>query len=89
MNESRKECFGILDRVFPTGREGLREVVPECFDCPLKTACLKAALYTKEGIAFRTEKLDRTPHRGLAGRVKRWSEKKHLERLKKYKEAKK
>ena len=81
MAESKKNCFGILDRVFPMGKEGLRKIVPGCFDCPHKKACLQAALGSKEGLAFRGEILDRTPAGGMAGRIKRWSDKKQLSRL--------
>lgn len=77
-----KPCFGILDEVFPMGPEGLREVVPACFECPQKTDCLKAALKTEEGVELRSQILDRTPATGLMGRIRRWSEKKSLSRLK-------
>ena len=75
-------CFGILDEVFPLGPEGLREVVPACFECPQKTDCLKAALKTEEGLELRSQILDRAPAPGLVGRIRRWSEKKSLSRLK-------
>lgn len=75
-----KACFGTLDKVFPMGKDGLREVPPECFDCPEKTACLKGALRSKEGISLRTELLERTPTEGVWGRFKRWSRKKELSR---------
>ena len=88
MTENRKECFGILDEVFPVGENGLRETVTACFDCPQKVACLKAALATKEGLMFRSEILDRAPATGLAGRIKKWSEKKQLHRLLKEKQGK-
>ena len=79
--ETRKECFGILDRVFPMGDKGLREIVPSCFDCHDRVACLKAALTTKEGLTFRGEILERSSAKGLGGRLRRWSEKKQLSRL--------
>ena len=88
MNKPREECFGILDKVFPMGREGLREIVPTCFDCPEKGPCLKAALGTKEGLALRGKTLDRTPSKGLIDRVKRWSERKELSRLMKQEQGK-
>jgi hypothetical protein len=71
-----------LDKVFPMGGEGLREIVPPCFDCPDKKACLQAALQTKEGFELRSQALDRSSVGGLVGRLKRWSEKKELSRLK-------
>ena len=77
----KKECFGILDRVFPVSDSGLREIVPECFNCPERVSCLKEALSTEEGIEMRSEILDRAPTRGLTGRLKRWSQKKELSRL--------
>ena len=85
MSTPQKDCFGILDRVFPMGKKGLREVVPGCFDCPYKKACLEAALLTGEGLAFKSEVLDRVPANGLAGRLRRWSEKKTLSKLMKKK----
>ena len=86
MNNLQKECFGILDRVFPMGEEGLRVIVSTCFDCPDRKVCLQAALATREGLGFRCELIDRAPVRGLVGRLKRWSEKKELNRLIKQKE---
>ncbi len=85
MTETKKECFGILDKVFPMGEDGLRETVTSCFDCPSKVACLRAALATEEGLMFRSGILDREPASGLAGKIKRWSEKKQLDRLMKEK----
>jgi len=82
MTQSHKDCFGILDKVFPMGNEGLREIVPSCFDCPDRKACLQAALQTEEGFELRSQALDRSSARGLVGRLRRWSEKKELSRLK-------
>lgn len=86
MTHQRKECFGILDKVFPMGRDGLREIVPTCFDCPDRVACLRASLQTKEGFELRGQALDRSSAGGIAGRIKRWSEKKELSRLEKERE---
>ncbi|MBW1729458.1 MAG: hypothetical protein JRH08_03595 [Deltaproteobacteria bacterium] len=77
---AKKDCFGILDRVFPVGDQGLREVPPTCFQCPERTECLKAALATQEGVSFRMELLDRRSPRGFVERLKRWSERKALSR---------
>ena len=76
-----KDCFGILDKVFPVGEQGLREIVPECFQCPERTLCLKAALSTEEGLEMRAEILDRASAGGLMCRLQRWSQKKELSRL--------
>lgn len=85
MTDTRKDCYGILDLVFPVGEEGLREIVSTCFDCPEKVPCLQAALNTKEGLAFRGEVVDRDPPSGLAQRLRKWSERKQLSRLMKQK----
>ena len=83
MTKPQKDCFGILDRVFPMGKEGLREIVPTCFECPDKTSCLRAALKTEDGFQLRSEVLDRYPANGFLGRLRRWSERKELSRLSK------
>ncbi len=83
MIAQKKDCFGILERVFPMGKEGLREIVPACFDCPDKKECLQSALKTRDGFALREEVLGRQPVGGVIGRLRRWSEKKELSRLSK------
>jgi hypothetical protein len=40
---SEKDCYGILDRVFPKTDQGLRQVPLTCFECPERVACLKDA----------------------------------------------
>lgn len=86
MTDPKKDCFGILDRVFPLGKEELREITPSCFQCPDRQDCLRAALDTSEGIRLRSRVLEKTPVQGIMDRVKRWSEKKTLHRLEKMKE---
>ena len=86
MRATQKDCFGDLDRVFPMGKEGLREVPSNCFACPDKEACLQMALNTEKGIGLRREILDRAPAHGMVGWLKRWSERKTLTQLKKQKE---
>lgn len=76
-----KECFSILENVFPMGERGFREVPPECFECSDKVACLTEALKTKEGLEMRSEHLDRVSKGGMIGWLKRWSQKKELSRL--------
>ncbi|MCF8061887.1 MAG: hypothetical protein K9M82_05175 [Deltaproteobacteria bacterium] len=78
---SMKDCYGILDRVFPMGEQGLREVPEACFACPERTACMRVAMRTKQGIAMQEDALDRSPASGLRGRILRWSRKKELERM--------
>ena len=76
----RKNCYGILDQVFPEGEQGLRQAPPECFECPDRVACLKEAINTKEGLEMRTQLLVRAEKGGLIGRFQRWSQKKHMSR---------
>lgn len=85
MKETQKDCFGVLDKVFPLGKEGLREIVPSCLNCRDLKTCLKTALDTEEGLALRSEVLDRAATSGLVGRLTRWSKKKELSRLMKQK----
>lgn len=89
MAEIQKSCFGILEKVFPVGKEGLREITPACFDCPDKKECLQEALNTEQGLMFRSEVVDRAPATGLIGRFKRWSDKKDLSRRLKREKGKK
>ena len=80
MTDLQKDCFGILDKVFPMGEEGLREIVPACFDCPDRMECLQSALNTEQGLVFRSGLVDRSPASGLVDRFKRWSDRKDLSR---------
>lgn len=75
-----KECFGRLEKVFPMGEDGLREVEVGCFDCPVKKECLQKALSTREGLEFRASLLERTPVVGIGDRIRRWSQRKELSR---------
>ena len=87
MVKTQKNCFGILEKVFPMGETGLREIVPACFECSDRKECLQKALNTEQGLVFRTEIIERSPPRGLISRLKRWSERKDLNRrLKQVKE---
>lgn len=77
----KKHCYGILDEVFPFGEEGLRIVPPDCFECPDRLSCLRTAINTREGFEMRSENLKKIPARGFLDRLKRWSQKKELNRL--------
>lgn len=81
---TERSCYGKLDIVFPVGKDGLRGVDPACFHCPERKDCLKEALSTKEGVEFRMELLDRFPAKGIVDRVRRWSERKALSRLREH-----
>jgi hypothetical protein len=77
---SEKDCYGILDRVFPKTDQGLRQVPLTCFECPERVACLKDAINTKEGLEMKAQLLFRAEQGGLIGRFQRWSRKKHISR---------
>lgn len=82
MDKVKNDCFGVLDKIFPVGGEGLREIIPDCFDCPDRVSCLKTALSTEEGIEMQEMVINRNADSGLIGRLQRWSRKKELNRLK-------
>ncbi len=75
------ECYGDLERVFPQGEGGLREVPAGCWDCNHRVDCLRAAARKKDG----KEQLDeeralRSDPDGVAGFVRRWSRRKSAAR---------
>lgn len=73
-------CYGVLERVFPKTPAGLREVPPNCLACPKRKPCLQTALQTPHGLKMRLERLEQASGRGWRGWLRRWSEKKHLDR---------
>lgn len=75
-----KACYAILERVFPQGNHGIREVPPECFQCDDRVSCLREALNTKEGLEMKAQLLERAEKGGVISRFRRWSQKKHLSR---------
>jgi hypothetical protein len=77
-----KVCFGVLDQIFPLTARGLREVPAGCFECPKKVLCLKTALDSPAGLDLRAGLVERASGGGLIGRIKSWSQKKQLSRLK-------
>ncbi|MFP4039544.1 MAG: hypothetical protein ACLFS7_03295 [Desulfosudaceae bacterium] len=79
---SPKPCFGILDRVFPMQPDGLRETPAECLACPHKTACLKKAINSRQGLQLTEEKVDRAYASGNMGFLERWAKRKSIHRKK-------
>jgi hypothetical protein len=77
---NKRDCYGILDRVFPKGDQGVRQVPPGCFECPDRVPCLKEAINTKEGLEMKAQLLVRAEQGGLISRFQRWSQKKQLSR---------
>ena len=78
----RRNCFGVLEHVFPVGKEGMREVPSECTGCGQRVPCMKAALASEDGIRFQEERIESSERSGMIGRLERWSRRKQLSRLK-------
>ncbi len=73
-------CFGVLDIVFPLGRNGLRNTPESCMGCSHKTMCLKTAMTGRDGIKLEEEHMNRAYESGLISFMERWSKKKYLKR---------
>lgn len=71
-------CFGILENVFPTAGEGLRQTPESCMPCSYKTDCLRKAMADRGGVVVRQEMIDRAYAAGTVGFFERWSRKKAL-----------
>jgi len=83
MNKSneKKECFGILEKVFPMTEKGLRQTPDDCFyHCPVKTKCLQQAMTTKDGVKVEEEIIERGTLPGTVSFLERWSRKKQVHR---------
>ena len=75
----RPDCFGNLDKVFPTTPRGLRETPDDCmYLCPCKTACLRCAMAGAQGVPVHEEIIERSEQAGMIGFFERWSRKKQL-----------
>ena len=77
------ECFARLEKVFPSGSDGLRHTPPECLACELKTECLRSAVTGEKGLAVHEERLARAYQAGTVGFLERWAQQKDLDRRKK------
>ena len=73
-------CYGILDLVFPTGKDGIRNSPDACLECSHKTECLREAMKKSNGIKFQEECIDRAYENRMIGFLERWSKKKDLQR---------
>lgn len=80
-NEKREPaCFGVLERVFPLGTDGLRQTPAACLDCSRKIDCLRAAVAGREGYRLRSEVTDRAYRGGMISFFERWSKRKYFQR---------
>jgi hypothetical protein len=77
------ECFSRIEKVFPMGADGLRQPSPECFECGIKTECLRSAVAGEDGLVVHEERLARAYQAGAVGFLERWAQQKHLEGRKK------
>ncbi len=77
--ESKPDCFGQLEKVFPMADKGLRQTPDDCFyHCPVKTKCLQHAMGTKDGAKVEEEIIERGEKSGVINFFERWSRKKRL-----------
>ena len=78
IKKKHPSCFGVLDHVFPKGKDGLRNTPENCFACLHKTECLRSAIKGTEGVKVKEEMVDRAYDSGVIGFLERWSRKKGL-----------
>ena len=83
MSDENPYCFGILEKVFPVGQDGLRISPESCMVCFYKTECLRTAMSKSDGIQVQDEIVDRAYSSGMMNFFQRWSRKKTLDRQKK------
>ncbi len=76
--DTRPDCFGVLDRVFPMGKDGLRHSPEPCLECEQKTECLRTAIGRTGGVELEEEKVDRAYESGTIRFFERWAKKKSL-----------
>lgn len=76
----RQECFASLDKVFPFGDDGMREVAASCWDCSERVECLRAAVSgdrANQGQGrLDEEKAVQADGDGVGGFLRRWSRRK-------------
>lgn len=79
-NSNRPHCFGDLQRVFPAGSQGLRQVAAGCWDCTHRVDCLRVAASGQGGETLVEEKHLRGDPEGVVGFMRRWSRRKAASR---------
>lgn len=73
-------CFAVLEKVFPMGKNGLRQTPEKCMVCLYKVECLRTAMTKSDGLKVKEEMIDRAYSSGVMGFFERWSKKKDLQR---------
>jgi hypothetical protein len=82
-NNTKPECYGVLEKVFPQGENKMRQVPDECWDCYHRVECLKQAV--SKGSGHKTMQIEEAAREekitgGVHGFFKRWSRLKSLNR---------
>lgn len=70
------DCFGDIERVFPVGQDGHREVSPDCWPCGERIECLRQAVASRQGkdaLVIERARREEESIGGAAGFFKRWS----------------
>ena len=80
MDKKAPKCFGDIDTVFPKGKDGLRHSPKTCLACLHKTACLRSAMESLDGLEVKRELVDKAYTSGTMSFLERWSQKKVLHR---------
>lgn len=81
-NQQLKECFADMEKVFPVGLDGMREVSESCWDCPDRVECLRKAVSgdrSAQGQGRLAEEKT-SPGEGdrVGGFLRRWSRRKSI-----------
>ena len=77
--DAKRDCFGILDKVFPMTGLGLRQTPNSCYDrcsVEIKTKCLEVPMTTRNGVKLEEELIERGTRTGTINFFERWSRKK-------------
>ncbi|CAO0820223.1 4Fe-4S Wbl-type domain-containing protein [Desulfarculales bacterium] len=71
----RPDCYGVLEKVFPRSKQGLREVQEQCWNCAERVECLRAAVsgQGQREMAEDNARRDSTLLGGVSGFLNRWS----------------
>ena len=75
-DQARPACFGDMEKVFPLGADGLREVPPDCWDCGQRVDCLKASVSSpgaRQDMGEEMARREQDMTGGFSGFLRRWS----------------
>ncbi|MCD6586040.1 MAG: hypothetical protein J7K96_09800 [Desulfobacteraceae bacterium] len=81
----KKNCFGVIDIVFPMYDDGLRHSPESCMVCSYKTECLRTAIQNPDGCKVQEELVDRAYASKNISFLQRWSKRKYIDKIKKEK----